>query len=94
MLLALVRLEHQVDRLAVRAGVLEQGRDVVEEDARLGEVGDLADLRAKLLGGHGIGTSSQDGGRREGTGAGRLEVYRSGLGRPARSARLGRRRAG
>ena len=36
------------------AGVLEQGRDVVEEDPGLGEVGDLADLRAKLLGRHAI----------------------------------------
>ena len=32
--LVLVRLEHQVDRLAVRGRVLEQRRDVVEEDAR------------------------------------------------------------
>ena len=51
-LLVAVRLEHQVDRLLVGRGVLEQRRDVVEQDAGLREVGDLADLRAKRLGGH------------------------------------------
>ena len=51
-LLALIRLEHQVDRLLVGGLVLQKGRDVVEEDAGLREVGDLADLGAKLLGGH------------------------------------------
>ena len=56
-LLARVRLEHQVDRFLVGGRVLEQGGDVVEEDAGLREVGDLADLRAQLLGRHGIGTS-------------------------------------
>src|SRR5438034_3107857 len=50
--LALVGLEHQVDRLAVGGLVLQQRRDVVEEDPGLREVGDLADLCAKLLCGH------------------------------------------
>src|SRR6185436_5486584 len=45
-------LEHEVDRLLVGGGVLEKRRDVVEEDARLREIGDLANLGAKLLSGH------------------------------------------
>ena len=51
-LLVPVGLEHEVDRLLVGGRVLEQRRDVVEQDAGLREVGDLADLRAKRLGGH------------------------------------------
>src|SRR5206468_12260315 len=50
--LAVVLLE-AVDRGAKSAGVLEQGGDVVEEDAGLGEVGDFADERFQLL--HGLG---------------------------------------
>jgi len=48
-LLAAERLEHQLDRLLERGGVLEQRGDVVEQDARLGEVGDLADLGAQVV---------------------------------------------
>jgi hypothetical protein len=48
--LALVGLDHQVDRLTVGGRILEQRRDVVEEDSRFREVRDLADLRAKVLG--------------------------------------------
>ena len=48
------RLEHEVDGFLVCGGVLEQGRDVVEEDPWLREIGDLADLRAQLLGRHDV----------------------------------------
>jgi hypothetical protein len=61
-LLVLVRREHQVDRVLVRRRVLEQRRDVVEEDAGLREVGDLADLLAERLGGHRLETSERVGG--------------------------------
>ena len=54
-LLAPVGLEHEVDRLAVRGRILQQRRDVVEQDPRLREVRDLADLLAKRLGGHRFG---------------------------------------
>ena len=52
-LLVAERLEHELDRLLERARVLEQRGDVVEQDARLGKVGDLADLRAQIFCGHG-----------------------------------------
>ena len=85
-LLVLVRLEHQIDRLLVGAGILEQGRDVVEEDAGLREVGDLADPFAQRLGGHRDGVLQQVvfGSADEvlgGCRAGR-KVYRSKRGRP------------
>jgi hypothetical protein len=44
--LVLEGLGHELDGLAERGGVPKERRDVVEQDARLGEVGDLADLGA------------------------------------------------
>ena len=54
-LLALVGLEHEIDRLPIRSAILQQGRDVVEEDAGLGKVGHLADLGTEV--GHALATS-------------------------------------
>src|SRR5665811_1335139 len=44
-----IGLRHQVYGFAIGAGILQQSRNVVEEDARLREVRDLADLGAQLL---------------------------------------------
>src|SRR5207247_105242 len=51
-LLRAVWLEHQIDTLPERGGVLQEGRDVVEEDAGLRKVRDLADPGTELLGRH------------------------------------------
>ncbi len=71
-----VRRKHQVDRLAIRRGVLEQRGDVVKEDAGLREVGDLADLRAQLLGRHGIEASIERRARAVSGGLSAPKVYR------------------
>ena len=86
-LLAGVRREHQVDRFLVRGRVLEQGRDVVEEDARAsGSRGSRGSARAaprRTSDGTSIGMRG-----RAGSGTARpAEVYR----RPR--ARSGRRSA-
>ena len=48
-LLAAHLLRHAVDHLAEGVGPLEEGRDVVEPDARLREVGHLADEAAQIV---------------------------------------------
>jgi hypothetical protein len=45
------RRRHEVDGLLVGHWFLEQRRDVVEQDARLREVGDLADELPQVVGG-------------------------------------------
>ena len=56
---------HQVDGFLERARVLEQRRDVVEQDAGLGKVGDLANSGAKIISRHGCGRTSSGNAARE-----------------------------
>src|SRR3954469_8847755 len=82
--LILERDRETVDRGAQAGGVLEQRRDVVEEDARFGKIGDVANLGFELI--HGQLTENPVS-RPVGTTASTSIVSTRAAGGPCRSAR-------